>query len=235
MTILTRAQKGAQLTHAELDGNFTHLRDGLDLAVPKTKGEGIKVDSLGTRTYAWHDLTGTLYVHDYSALNSPNFVTYKNGIRQNKFSINNETQLVFHIPHDYAPNTNIYIHAHWSHDSAFVNGGGVTWGFELSYAKGHNQAFFSDSKIIVEYQAASNIAYQHMIAEAVASTPGGGASLLNTDDIEVDGLIFGRVYLAANNMTVSSGPVPDPFLHTVDIHYQSTTVGTKQRFPDFWT
>jgi len=47
-------------------------------------------------------------------------------------------------------------------------------------------------------------------------------------------MIFGRVYLSANNMTVSGGAVPDPFLHQVDIHYQSTAIGTKKRFPSFW-
>jgi hypothetical protein len=87
----------------------------------------------------------------------------------------------------------------------------------------------------VEQQNALATQYMHMVCEAPASIPGGSANLLDTDDIEVDGMVFGRVYLVANNITVSGGAVPDVFLHQVDIHYQSTNVATKQRSPDFWT
>jgi hypothetical protein len=235
MTVITRAQKGEALTHAELDGNMIHFRDGIDLAVPKTMGTGIKVDSTGTRTFPWHDLVGTIYVTDYADPNAPDIVTYSAGIKQNRYAINDEAQILFHIPHDYVMGSDIFIHAHWSTTSSLITGGGVTWGFDLIYAKGHNQGAFTTPVTIVEYQLASTIPYQHMIAEGAASISGGGASLLDTDELEVDGLIFGRVYLAANDITVSSGPVPSPFLHTVDIHYQSTTVGTKQRSPNFWT
>lgn len=235
MTITTRAGKGSELTHAELDANFTDLRDGVNLMVPKTKGKGLKVDSLGTPSFGWHDLMSDLFVHDYTDPLAPAYVTYRGGIRQRRFAVNKEAQVSFHLPHDYVVGTNIHIHVHWSHNSALVTGGSVTWGFELIYAKGHNQGAFSAPIIITEFQSASVVQYQHMICEAPASIQGGSANLLDTDNLDVDGLIFGRVYLAANAMTVSGGGVPDPFLHQVDIHYQSTGVPTKQRAPDFWT
>jgi hypothetical protein len=234
MAITTRAQKGGPLTHAELDENFTDLRDGLNLIVPKTQGKGLKVDSLGTPTFGWHDLMSDLFVHDYADPLAPDYVTYRGGIRQRKFAVNDEAQVSFHLPHDYVMGSDIHIHTHWSHNSPLVTGGSVTWGFELIYAKGHNQAAFSAPIVITEFQTANPIQYQHMVCEAPASIIGGSANMLDSNDLEVDGMIFGRVYLAANALTVSGGGVPAPFLHQVDIHYQSTGVPTKQRAPDFW-
>lgn len=233
--IRTRAGKGSALTHAEADENFTDLRDGINAQVPKTKGVGLRLGPNGAESFGWHDLLGTLFVPDYTDPLAPDFVTYVGGIKQHQFAVNDEAQLSFHLPHDYAPGTNIFIHAHWSHDSALVTGGSVTWGFELCYAKGHDQGAFDTTIAIVELQNASLVQRQHMICEAPASIAGGSASLLDTADVETDGLIFGRVFLAVNAITVASGPVPGPFLHTVDIHYQSTSMPTKRRAPDFWT
>jgi hypothetical protein len=233
--IRTRAEKGSALTHAEADENFTDLRDGVNAQVPKTKGAGIRIGPNGAESFGWHDLTGTVYVHDPTDPLAPECVPYIGGIRQYRFAVNDEAELIFHLPHDYAPGTDIYIHAHWSHDSTLVTGGSVTWGFELTYAKGHDQAAFTPTITIVEVQNASLVQRQHMICEAPASIAGGSANLLDTATIEVDGLVFGRVYLATNAITVSAGLVPSPFLHTVDIHYQSTGVPTKKRSPDFWT
>jgi hypothetical protein len=234
MTITTRAGKGAALTHTELDTNFTDLRDGVALAVPKTAGSGLKVDSLGTPTFGWQDLLGTFFVPDITALTAPNYATFRGGIKQWQFAVNDEASVLFHLPHDYVPGSDIHVHVHWSHGSSLVTGGTLTWGFELSYAKGHNQAAFAAPITVVEIQAASTTAFQHMICEAPASIAGGSANLLNTSLLEVDGILTGRLYLATNALTVSSGPVPDIFAHTVDIHYQSTGVATKNRAPNFY-
>jgi len=83
-------------------------------------------------------------------------------------------------------------------------------------------------------QAANTTRYQHMIAETALSISGGSGTQLDTDLIEVDGLLFCRLYLDSNDLTDSVAP-PDPFVHFVDIHYQSTGVPTKNRAPDFWT
>jgi hypothetical protein len=74
-----------------------------------------------------------------------------------------------------------------------------------------------------------------MIAGTTLSVSGGASDELDTDILEPDGLILCRFYLDSNDITVSGGGVPDPFIHFVDIHYQSTGLPTKQRAPDFWT
>jgi len=235
MAITTRAVKGSALTHTEVDTNFTDLRDGVDMQYPKTKGLGIKVDSLGTPTFPWIDLFGTGLQID-SAGNPPTFATYRNGLKANQFNevANDEAFIDFHIPHDYVMGSDIFIHIHWSQISTTLTGGSCTWGFEYIYAKGHDQAAFPASKTVTILQNASTTQYQHMIAEDALSITSGSASLIDSDDLEPDGIIQMRVYLDSNDLT-DSVTVPDPFVHFVDIHYQTTGLGTKQKAPDFWT
>lgn len=233
MTITTRAAKGGPLTHAEMDENFTDLRDGVNLMVPKDQGAGIKVDSLGTPTFGWRDLIGSVFVPDPTGLTAPAYETYRGLLKQYCFDVNDEAQLLYHLPHDYLPGSTIHIHVHWSHNSPDVTGGSVTWAFDLSHAKGYNQGAFSDPITIAEIQNASTTQYQHMICEAPASISGGAPNLLDTSLLEPDSLIIGRIRLVDNNIT-TTGPTPCVFLHTVDIHYQSTGVATKNRSPNFY-
>jgi hypothetical protein len=232
MTITTRADKGTALTHAELDENFTDLRDGANALMPNTKGKGIKLDPTAP-AFGWHDIVGALHV-DEGSPNRAMFNTYHSGIKARQFiEATSEAYIDFHMPHDYVPGTPIFIHAHWSHDSTTCTGGSCTWGFELMYAKGHNQAAFNEPLIVTVAQAVGIPQHQHMIAEALASTPGGSAVLLDEDELETDGIIQCRVFLDSNDMT-DSVSVQDPFVHFVDIHYQSTGLATKNKAPDFW-
>lgn len=233
MAITTRTQKGSALTHAELDQNFIDLRDGKNLMIPKDMNSGMKVDSEGTPTYGWHDLHSTIHTDPGSPL-APTFETYRGQIKGRSFDLNDEAFVEFHIPHDYVMGSNIFIHAHWSHNSTLVTGGSVTWGFELVYAKGHNQAAFGNPVIVTVADYASTTQYQHMVAEVMFTSPTGSAVSLPVNDIEIDGVIMCRFFLDSNDMTVSGGGVPNPFVHFVDLHYQSTNAPTKNRAPNFW-
>lgn len=234
MTITTRAGKGSELTHNELDVNFTDLRDGVSMMLPKTQGVGIKVDSLGTPTFPWHDLHSTLHTDASTPATLPAFVTYRNGIKGRQFDVNDEAFIEFHLPHDYVMGSEIFIHAHWSQAATTVTGGSTSWTFELSYAKGHDQAAFSATKLITATQNANTTQYQHMVAETSMTAVTESATAFAVGIMEPDAVLMCRVYLSANNMTVSGGGVPAPFLHFVDLHYQSTNVGTKNRSPSFW-
>lgn len=232
MTITIRADKGSELTHTEMDTNFTDLRDGVELQVPKTKGTGLKIDSAGTPDFGWHDINGVGSV--IGGANDPSIDVYRNTIPEFHFAEGNEVLFRFHLPHDYAMGTDIFVHVHWSHNSTLVTGGSCTWAFESTCAKGHDQQAFVTPKIVSVVQNASATQYQHMIAETAMSVGGGSATQFDTAEIEVDGVILTRMYLDSNDL-ISSGAIPDPFVHFVDIHYQSTGVPTKQRAPDFWT
>lgn len=235
MSIILQQDVGFRLlTPAEVDENFRFIRDGNGLMIPRTQNSGILVDSLGTPSYPWHDMTGNLHVDEDDA-NAPKFALYKGTrIKVRQFlPTTTEGLIEFHLPHDYVIGTPIYVHVHWSHISPLVTGGSVTWGFEFTYAKGHDQAPFGNVATIAIVSTASLTPEQHIISETIASSSGGSATTLDTDQLEVDGVISGAIYLDSNDIT-SSGAVPDPFVHFVDFHYQSTGIGTKQKDPDFW-
>ena len=221
------------------DGN---VRVGDILIVDKDPGDGVMVD-LVTPTFPWRDLLGAISIRGTGAAD-PSYNVYTGGIRGYQFAVNDEVFIEFHIPHDYVPGSAIYIHTHWSINgkttagvtAGTVTGGTVVWGCEVSYSKGHNQAAFSTpfTTTTTSGQTAATL-FQHYIDETQLSATTPSATQIDSDIIEVDGLILVRAFLSANNITVASGAVPAPFLHFVDIHYQSTNVGTKNKAPDFWS
>lgn len=199
-----------------------------NIVVPKTSGAAIKVDTAAP-TYAWRDLLGPIIVRGVGT--DPVFNIFRNNIRAYQFAVNDYVELFFHLDHDYVPGTDIYVHAHWAHNDPSVTTGGVTWEYESTYAKGHNQAAFPASVITTVTQAASTVQYQHMISETVISTAGGSGTLLNSTDFEPDGIIMVRTRLTGNTMNGA----PQPFMFLCDLHYQSTGLGTKQKAPNFYT
>jgi len=234
MTITTRAGKGSELTHTELDTNFTDLRDGKALQVPKGSSYGIKVDSEGTPDFGWRDLTGIMQTYGGAGEASRN--VFVGGIKALQFTENDSAYVDFHFPHDYAMGTHLYVHVHWSHTSALVTGGTVTWGIEFTYAKGHNQgAYPATNASLALVGDDSTTPRQHIITEVLASSVGGSSSTIDVAILEPDAVGMARVYLDSNDITVSGGGIPEPYIHFVDLHYQSTGVGTKNKDPDFWT
>ena len=217
-----------------------------NLVLPKTEGSGIRVDK-NAPTFGWRDIIGKVEIRGVGGTD-PAYTVYRTPVRQFQFEVNEETFIEFHMPHDYVPGSDIYLHFHWSQNETISNGTGtdpitggtVTWGANLSYSKGHQQASFSDPVTALTIQSLTlsgdnlNI-YRHIITEvqASASTPGTGQ--LDTDDLEVDGLILARCYLVSNDMTVATGQVPHPYLHFVDIHYQSNNMATKNKVPSFYS
>lgn len=181
----------------------------------------------------WHDLLGPIEVRGVG-LRDPAWNVFRNGIRQYQFDVLDECWQVFHIPHNFRYGTDLHIHAHWAHAATTVTGGSVTWGFEVTYSKGHQQAAFPATVTRTVTQNANATQYFHMIAETQITDEFPDGTQIQKFDVEVDGLILVRTFLSANNMTVSSGQPPSPFLLTVDIHYQSTDVGTKNKAPDFY-
>lgn len=231
-TIITRAGKGQALTAADHDANLVETFNHPDgLLVPSGVGIKIKTSAAPTSTtddsvYGWHDLIGS--VRTDLALVPATPTNYIGGIRQPMFDIGNEEVREFHLKHDYAVGTNLYIHAHWSHNSTLVTGGSVTWQFECMSARGHDTDAFYTPVIINCTQNASTERYRHLIAEVQLSEPN-GVSMLDNLYLDVDGLIVVSCRLTANSLTGGA----KPFLHSFDIHYQSTNTATKNKAPDF--
>lgn len=187
---------------------------GANLVIPKTSGTGIKIDQT-TPTYPWRDILGQISVKG-TGVNDPTWASFITNISAFQFAANKECWIFYHIPHDYVPGTELYIHAHWA-IATTASTGSLTWGFDCSFAKGFDQETFPATTNKTVDQAATVTAYKHMISEVQLTTSGA----LGGNAIEVDGMVLARVYLSANTLG------QNPFLFTADIHYQSTNVGTK--------
>jgi len=187
-----------------------------DIVLPKTTNKGIMVDT-ETPTFGWRDITGEITVRG-SGANNPAWANFITNINAYQFDVNAEAWLTFHVPHDYVPGSEIFIHTHWAITNTSTSN--VTWGFDASYAKGYAQQAFAATTNKTVATAGSGVANYHIISEVQLSTGGG---TLGGNTIEVDGLILVRVYLSANAAGV------DPFMFTADLHYQSTNMATKGR------
>lgn len=202
------------------------------LVVPKTSGTGIKVDTTSP-TFPWAALESHPEAKGVGATD-PNWAVYRGNIYQYQFAVNDEVWYDFTIPHDYVPGTDIWIEIDWSHNSTIVTGGSVTWGFDMTYAKVNNQAAFPATVNPTVSSNASTTQYQVISAtiQLSATTPSG--TQIDTDDLEPGGILLLRGYLSANNIT-SSGAVPDPFKHDIQLLYQSSNVGTKNKQNPYYT
>lgn len=204
-----------------------------DLVLPKTSGVGIRVDQ-NVPSFGYRDITGYPTLRGNASID-PVWTSYRGNISQ--FLMGTSAKYLtfcFHLPHDYVPNTDLFIHVHWSHISATVSTGSVTWEFEVMYAKGFDQAQFNAPVTRTVSQAGPTGAtgqYRHMVAETAIAveTPTGGEQL-DRSLIQVDGLLVARIRASANTMDGSA----TPFLHTADLHYQSTNMATKGKAPDFY-
>ena len=117
--------------------------DSGSLILPKTANVGILIDEV-TPTWGWRDITAEVTVKGAGAAN-PTFAIYTGTVMQElSFSPSalQECFINFHLPHDYVQGTPIHIHSHWSNAAVAPNTGNVVWGFDYSYAKGHQQQAF---------------------------------------------------------------------------------------------
>lgn len=208
------------------------------LTLPKTSGKGIKVD-IASPTFGYRDLLGEIKILSPGA-SDPTLATFRDSIKSFSFSnvAMNEVYFHYHIPHDYVPSSDIFIHFHWAQnvvDSGGAAGapGVVKWQAEVTYAKGHNQAAFPASFTTSVTQTASGTQYQHMLIEIQLSASAPSATQIDSDILEPDGLLIARIFRDPTDVADTLNQVP--FLHHVDIHYQSTNIATKAKAPDFYT
>lgn len=231
MTITYRNVKGQAVTASEYDASILDLDTRPNGQVyPKSSAVGIKIDT-DAPDFGWKDLVGTLHADFNTPATAPAFTAYSGNLKARQFDVNDEAFIELHLPHDYVLGTDVFVHVHWSHNSLTVTSGAPNFIIEGTYAKGHNQAAFGAPISVNVTEAASPTRYQHMITESQFSDAGGTGGLLDTAELEPDGLLLLRVLLSAN--TINDGSLP--FVHFVDVHYQATGLATKNKSPDFYT
>ena len=226
-TVLT----GSTQTVAAEWTNKQYFSDGI--VFPSAAGFGAMVNAANP-TFPFRDIIGNIYAKGSGAYN-PTWGSFEGAQYAYQFTVGDEVWITFHVPHDYVPGTDIFIHAHWAHNSALVTGGTITWTWNATYAKGFGQgassAFPADITVSATQTVSPTTQYEQFVTEVKLSINGTVAG----NALEPDGIILIHCYLSANNITVSSGSVPEPFLFTSDIHYQSSNIGTKNKAPNFYT
>jgi hypothetical protein len=211
-------------------------------------GEIITADGSGSSAYGqlvWKDLIGAINTAT-SGVGVPDYATFMTGVSGYQFTSGEAINLNFHIPHDYAVGTDMYLHVHWGHNQASLAGTEtISWDFAMSYAKRTATApyaTFTDGKggaagttITPSITMGSTVnitnypQYCHVVEEIqlTAATPVG--QQMDSDNIEVDGTIACTLTCTETNWTTG------PFLFFVDIHYQADIEGTKNKDPNFYT
>ena len=203
------------------------------IVLPKATGNGIKID-LTTPTFGFRDIIGEQFAKNTGAT-KPVITAYNGVINAWKFEVGDEAYISYHIPHDYVAGTPIFLHIHWSHNFTTVTGGTVTFKLTSISARAHNQEAFQSSPAVGTFTGtASTVQYQQILSEVLYSDGTPTGLEIDTATLEPDSVIELTFEVDANNITVSGGGVPDPFIHYVDIHYQSTNIATKAKAPDFY-
>lgn len=218
---------------ANSSDQYTHLSNvrlgtedgGGNIAFAGTSGTGMKlgVGEDADLAFGWEDITGPIETRGVGATD-PDWEAIGGTVQSAfRFLLNHECWIPFHIPHDYAPGTDIYFHVHWLCSGTDTTNK-VKWQFDYMYAKGHNQEAFPLGALPspVTCEEASGAQYQHMVTETSAVTIAG---------LEVDGIVYVRLKRIANGATDVTDPV---FVLTSDVHYQSTNMSTPNRAPNFY-
>jgi hypothetical protein len=205
-----------------------------NLILPKTSGKGIKID-VDVPTFGWKDLLGNV-ITDPQGADAPNLTVFRGGsVREYLYAVNDKADLRFHIPHDYVPGSDIYLHVHWAHNGTGISGSLVCTLLH-SYSKGHNQANYSAEKTILLSVSTPDITtipqYRHRIDEIQLSAASPSGSQIDSDDLEPDGIIL--LNLEVTTLPTVTGGSSGVFIHYIDMHYQSTQLATKQKAPNFY-
>ncbi len=206
------------------------------LIVDKASGGGIKVDTLNP-TFGYRDLLGIVQPKT-SGVGSPTLAAFRGGnVRRFCYAAGEDGDGEFHIPHDYVPGSDIFLHVHWGHNGTAISGS-LVLNWYVTYAKGHNQANFSAEINATQTINTPDIAtvpqYRHRIDEFQLTAASPSASQLDSDDIEIDGLIMFH-WDVTTIPTITGGSPNKPFLFYIDLHYQSNGMATKNKSPDFYT
>lgn len=223
---------------AERPQSLSHVNVTIEKGIvfDKDPGIGIKVDPLNP-TYGWRDLLGDL---SYKAVGagSPTLGALVGGLATVAFfALNDKTTVTFHVPHDYVPGTDMFLHLHWTHEGKTISGSLVcTYG--VTYAKGHNQATFPLEIAIVQTILTPDLAtipdLKHRLDEFQLSATNPSATQLDSTLLEPDGLIIVGVKTTTIPV-ITGGAINKPALLFLDIHYQSTGINTKNKAPNFYT
>jgi len=181
---------------------------------------------------AWNSLDGVFIL---PAANGPTLAAYRGGaVEAYSFTATDDIQTRFVLPHNYAPGTDVFLQYHWSHNGTVVTGD-MTWGYDATYAKSHDQVIFpaevNGAVTVATTDVATTPQWSNRISSVQLSAAAPSASQIDSDNLEPDSIIHVRVDATA--IPTITGGAAEPFLHAVMLKYQAIGRGTLNRIPDF--
>ena len=239
------ASNGTRLTK-NASGALEWTNDSTVTSNSSRYGEIITADGAGSSDFGqkvWKDIIG-LYSEDTSGPTRPAKAAFKAPVDAFAYSVGDAAEYYFHIPHDYAVGTDLYLHAHWGHNGTSISGN-MVWAITATVAKRTATAPFStfgtnvvtalNSNTITGTMDITNYPqYCHVVEEIQLSSSTPSASQIDTADVEVDGLIL--IHISPSTIpTIGGGTPNEPYLFNLDIHYQADIEGTKNKDPNFYT
>lgn len=195
-------------------------------------GAGILVDT-SSPTYCYRDIIGSV-APKASGVGSPTRRVYDGAnVADYAFALNDLCEFCWHIPHDWVVGTPLQWHVHFSHNDAVSITGNVV--FTLYYRIGKRGGQFTPEKTLTLTYNTVNLATtpktKHMVVETDMSSDSGSATLIANSDIEVDSVIIATMKMTTLPTFGGGGYL---FVHTSDIHYQSSNIGTKNSAYPFY-
>ena len=166
----------------------------------------------------WRDLLGPLTPPNVGGSIPVVTQIASSPISQPLWQIGDKMWATYHVGHDYAIGTDVYIHVHWLTSGTQTRT--TKWQVTYYYARGYNVEAFAlggAGTVITIEQAAAGVAYQHMISESAAIT---------IANLEPDGYVFAEIKRITNGGTDNTDGV---FAWNADMHYQSVESTTGNR------
>lgn len=144
----------------------------------------------------------------------PSFIPFQDSIYALSFS-NNATDILygsFEVPHSYKVNTPLEVHLHWSPSS--TNTGNCNWIMKYSMAQMGGDVFGTEQTITFS-QAGSGVINKHQYVS-------GNVTISGTINI-------GTIVVFALSRPTGDSFTADAFLHSIGVHYEQDTLGSRQR------
>ena len=186
--------------------------------------QGIKIgNEKNGYNFGWRTIAGHIRIRDIPATDPVWREIGTTGFWAFKFALDKRNFIVFHLPHDYVPNTQIYLNCHWLSDGTDVVNT-VKWQYTTAHALSYGQEPFNfTTPQIVSGETAPNGQYYHM---NTAVGP------ITVDDMQAEGIVYAKLDRITNGATDNTDGI---FVLAFEVSYQSTNLATKNRQPPFYT
>jgi len=219
----------------QLTQTTAEVQSNVDWHIPKTEGTGIKVDPAAP-TFPWVDLIGFVQPNTSTPpTTQPSREVFRTGVNALEYDADDEMDIVFHVPHDWVPGSDSFVHLHWAHNGTAISGDFIA-SINVTYSSRDGATVFPAATTLVPISVSTpDVAtipqYMHYVTEIPLTTASPSAAEIDSDDIEVDGMFLVTVK-TTTVPTITGGHL---FIFTGDIHYQSTGIGTKNNAAPFYT